>query len=68
MEAMTMFEVLLLNAQKKPVPPELDDIYTKIPARRRNKIYSLITSRRRAILPRPKFLMKKPKKEVKENE
>jgi hypothetical protein len=68
MEAMTMFEVLLLNAQKKPVPPELDDIYTKIPARRRNKIYSLITSRRRAILPKPKFLTKKPKKEVKENE
>jgi hypothetical protein len=61
MEAMTMFQVLLLNAEKKAVPPELQEIYDKIPAKRRNRIYSLITSRRRAILPRPKFLMKKPK-------
>ena len=67
MEAMTMFQVLLLNAEKKPVPPELNDIYTKIPAKRRNKIYGLITSRRRAILPKPKFLMRKPK-EAKQNE
>ncbi|MBX8634782.1 MAG: hypothetical protein KHF84_09820, partial [Thermoplasmata archaeon] len=67
MEAMTMFQVILLNAEKKPVPPELNDIYTKIPAKRRNKIYGLITSRRRAILPKPKFLMRKPK-EAKQNE
>jgi hypothetical protein len=67
MEAMTMFQVLLLNAEKKAVPPELQEIYDKIPAKRRNRIYSLITSRRRAILPRPKFLMKKPK-EAKQNE
>ena len=29
MEAMTMFQVLLLNAQNKPVPPELNDIYSR---------------------------------------
>ena len=63
MEAMTMFQVLLLNAQNKPVPPELNDIYVKIPASRRNHIFALITSRRRAILPRPKLLSRK--KEVK---
>jgi hypothetical protein len=68
MEAMTMFEVLLLNAQKKPVPPELNEIYSSIPAKRRNRIYGLIISRRRAVLPKPKFLTKKSKKEVKDNE
>ena len=67
MEAMTMFQVLLLNAERKAVPPELQEIYNKIPASRRNRIYSLITSRRKAILPKPKFLMKKPK-EAKQNE
>ncbi|MCL5790395.1 MAG: hypothetical protein M1375_00265, partial [Candidatus Thermoplasmatota archaeon] len=67
MEAMTMFQVLLLNAERKAVPPELQEIYNKIPASRRNRLYSLITSRRKAILPKPKFLMKKPK-EAKQNE
>ena len=59
MEAQTLFQVQLLNAEHKPVPPELQAIFDAIPASRRNKIYSMITSRRKAKLPVPKFLQKK---------
>ena len=59
MEAMTMFAIPIFNLFKKPVPPELQQIYDAIPARRRNKIYAMITSRRRALMPKPLMIGRK---------
>ena len=58
-EAQTLFKGFDYIVQNKPMPPDLASIFNAIPASRRNKIFNMITSRRKARFPVPKFLQKK---------
>jgi hypothetical protein len=59
LEADVLHDGLIYKIENKPMPPELAAIFDAIPASRRNKIFGMITSRRKIKFPVPKFLQKK---------
>ena len=59
LEADVMHDALTYKIQNKPMPPDLAQIFDAIPASRRNKIFGMITSRRKIKFPVPKFLQRK---------
>ena len=59
LEADVLHDGLIYKIENKPMPPDLAQIFDAIPASRRNKIFGMITSRRKIKFPVPKFLQKK---------